>query len=597
MTKRSRSFIIRASSFVIDSDFWFRHSGFLAEAAHAFQQSTTFISLRTPAPIKIVIDAMTFSGREIARRTSGRTEVRAEPLRCRLPLGQLATADDHLLDVTFTCGLVALDSPVERTMLAETFLSDRTSVTADQAMAHFASPLRDAAARAIGKQPAEHWLADAGRAELADALRAAAKPVAFNCGVELLPPLEVAVESPTLHREKLESMQRKLAERRAAGQVEHVQRAAELLKQFQVLRDAAPGLSPGQILDRVNPADRGTMLETLLLAAGARAGAEQTLWAVAGPNLVRVDARQATPACTIIALPADLGPLRSVQGGDVNGEPRLLVGAQAGVMVIDPARPAEAIRYADRDIASPLGFNSVVATSDTIWATHGEAGVVAWRIGETNSPAFTLRPQPGQTAATETRPVAATIVSGKGSSAGGSGVAGGPRNATVLDEQRILYSAGGSAFAIDRAGHSTALTTAAPSVVFIAVEPDRACVIRADGTIEQLDRRTLQLLGRQQRCGGVTAAGTLPWLGNSRLLLASDDGPVCCVGADDALVTHYASAHRGLRAIAGAADLVAGVSADRQRLVLWKSWDGRQPAAEVHLASLARHRVADISFA
>jgi hypothetical protein len=42
--------------------------------------------------------------------------------------------------------------------------------------------------------------------------------------------------------------------------------------------------------------------------------------------------------------------------------------------------------------------------------------------------------------------------------------------------------------------------------------------------------------------------------------------------------------------------MVAAVSPDRQRLVLWNSWEGRQPAAELFLAALARHRIADIAF-
>ena len=69
-----------------------------------------------------------------------------------------------------------------------------------------------------------------------------------------------------------------------------------------------------------------------------------------------------------------------------------------------------------------------------------------------------------------------------------------------------------------------------------------------------------------------------------------------CVGADDPLVTTYASAHRGLRGRDGSADLVAGVSADRHRLVLWNSWDGRQPAAEVYVTALTHHRIADVEF-
>jgi hypothetical protein len=80
-------------------------------------------------------------------------------------------------------------------------------------------------------------------------------------------------------------------------------------------------------------------------------------------------------------------------------------------------------------------------------------------------------------------------------------------------------------------------------------------------------------------------------------LLAGEDGSIDCVGGDDPLVTQYVSPHRAPRVVAGSSDLVAAVSADRQRLVLWNSWDGRKPLAELYLAGLARHRVADVAFA
>ena len=49
--------------------------------------------------------------------------------------------------------------------------------------------------------------------------------------------------------------------------------------------------------------------------------------------------------------------------------------------------------------------------------------------------------------------------------------------------------------------------------------------------------------------------------------------------------------------VSAAADLVIAVSADRQRLVLWNSWDGRKPVAELSVASIAKHRIADVEFA
>ena len=152
-------------------------------------------------------------------------------------------------------------------MLQEVLLAGRHSVTDETVAAHFAPALRGAAERFVDGRPVATLLEDQGRHAAAEALRAAGKAVAFSCGVELLPPFQVEAESPTLQRQRLRAMQRAAAEQQAAGQIEHFQRAAELLKQFQALRQAAPELSAGQVLQQISPADRGPVLQTLLLAS------------------------------------------------------------------------------------------------------------------------------------------------------------------------------------------------------------------------------------------------------------------------------------------------------------------------------------------
>src|SRR5204863_8166921 len=126
-----------------------------------------------------------------------------------------------------------------------------------------------------------------------ESLRAAAKASAFSSGLEILPPFDLSLESPTFQSQKVEEMERTLAERRVAGQVEHFERASKLLKQFQELRTAAPDLSPADVLKQISPADQGLMLQTLMLAAG-KAQSTACLWAVAGNSLVKTDGR-ATP--------------------------------------------------------------------------------------------------------------------------------------------------------------------------------------------------------------------------------------------------------------------------------------------------------------
>jgi hypothetical protein len=85
-------------------------------------------------------------------------------------------------------------------------------------------------------------------------------------------------------------------------------------------------------------------------------------------------------------------------------------------------------------------------------------------------------------------------------------------------------------------------------------------------------------------------------MGDARLLLATEEGPIVCVGPDDELMTQYTSPYPGLRIAAGADDAVAAVTADRQRLVLWHPWDGRKPFSDIFIYGLAKHRIADITF-
>src|SRR5206468_9996591 len=125
------------------------------------------------------------------------------------------------------------------------------------------------------------------------------------------------------------------------------------------------------------------------------------------------------------------------------------------------------------------------------------------------------------------------------------------------DTRRILYSAGGTVFIADDTGTSGIVSASASTVVFIAVDDVLVQIVRADGTIDRLDPMSPQRLGSDRRCGEVTAAATLPWLGTSRLLLATNDGPICCVGRDDPLVTQYVSPHRGVRALAATNDTIA----------------------------------------
>jgi hypothetical protein len=532
---------------------------------------------------------------QLARREKDALVLRPEPLRLRWEFNDLVAADGHELRAAFSASVRAVPDRTERRMLQEVLLDGRSTVSGDDVVAHFSSALRASAARVAQLHPASEWLgSDAAKRELIDALKTSAQSIAFACGVEILPPFQAELQSPTFERQRVRAMQQALAEKEAAGQVEHFQRAAELLKQFQAVRGSAPDLSPSRVLQQINPADQGAMLQSLLMAA-ANQQAAQKLWAVAGPYLMRVDARAAdgrvAPKPELFPLPPTLGPLRSVQAADVDGRRALLVGARSGFFLVHADSPSEARAFHDPGADSPNGFNRVVwwPKRRHFVATHSEGGLVTWDIDSPDVPAKALRLDALVTGPIQPIAPSSTV------SMRSTGQPG-PRNLQFVDDDTLIFSVGSRLNFWDGSS-STALAPDSDAEIVTIISDDRQLyAVHEDGMISAVDRASKQKLGAQRRAGRVQSAGTLPLLGSMRLLVAGDQGPVQCIGLDDPLVTQYASPYRGLRVITGSADLVAGVSPDRQRLVLWNSWDGRQAAAELYVVTLTRHRVADVAF-
>jgi hypothetical protein len=384
--------------------------------------------------------------------------------------------------------------------------------------------------------------------------------------VELLAPFSVEVTSPSLQQERLEQMQRTVAERKAADRAGHFQRATELLKQWDALKAAAPSITPGQMLEQLNPTDRGAMLETLIMAS-AQQGAQPDLWAVAGQSLVRIDLKGSSPQPRLIALPTTAGPLRSVTV--MNG--RVLVGARNGVFVVDPARPEEPETYLDPELQSEYGFTRVTFGPDnTIFACHRDGGVVGWSVGQYDRPAHVRR--------------AAEL-------------GGAPKNLLLLrGKQDLLFTVEQRLMRWTSGGPLHLLSASGPILSLFGVG-DQLIVVGEDGFCSLVDSGTLQLQSTFRPVSRVSSASVLPWLTSFRLLLAQPDGAITGVGVDDQLMTQYAAAHLGFRDVTASAGKVAAMSADRQRIVLWNAWDGRKPAGEIYLTSLTRHRIADISFA
>ena len=522
---------------------------------------------------------MALRSNELAVRDGGQTEprvaTRSDPLRVRIELTDLASADRHELICTFECSARIGDHPADRKLFVELLMADRSVVTREDIANHLRPALFEAAAAAAINQPVATLLSEAGRASLQDVIRKAADSAAFNAGLVVLAPFQFDLTSPSLARQQREAAQRSRVEEVAAGRLDHLRHATELLKQFESIRTAAPSISAGQVLERIAPADRGALLEAMLAGDADRATG-QTLYAVAGTALLKIDPLAETPTTETIELPTLLGPLRSVQSADIDGEPRLLVGARGGILLVDPKNPMAAAAYHVPELNSSLGFNraAFLPGLNALFATHGEAGLVRWDRGEPAKPVGRMR-------ASELTPHAVGPV----------------RNIQLLDRSTAVCSVGSLAIIVTGSQSRTLPSRSAAPIINIVPAGDRLYIIHDDGSVAVLDLQSQQIIRNDSRGGSVAAAGGLPWQDGLRLLLACSDGPIDCVGPDDSLVTRYNSVYRGFRNITATTRCVAAVSPDRQRLILWNSWDGRAPAYDLHLASLTRHRIADITFA
>lgn len=286
-------------------------------------------------------------------------------------------------------------------------------------------------------------------------------------------------------------------------------------------------------------------------------------------GLMKVTLRGGEVALETWNRPTEVGPPRSLREDMADGESAWFMGCRSGVQIIRASDLTVRATFRDEGVPSTLGFSRVVAQNGELTACHSEAGIVRWRFDRPESPIATLRPMPGEQ----------------------------PRFLCSLDDARLVYSRGRSLVILIR-GERTALPPESEYDIVALLPLERELfVVHADGEVMRKNRLTLDTISRARHCGLVTAAAFMPWVGGVRLLLATLDGPVCCVGVDDSIVTQYVSPHRGLKGIAATNGLVAGISADRQRLVLWNAWDGRAPVAEVNVTAKTRHRVADIAFA
>ena len=265
----------------------------------------------------------------------------------------------------------------------------------------------------------------------------------------------------------------------------------------------------------------------------------------------------------VITVPAALGPLRSVRAVD----DRLLLGAQRGVWIVNPADGSIVRQLIVADLRSEHGFTAAVDAGGLIWASHREAGLVAWGP-DSDEP--TVRVGVSRLGG----PPAAMVRSHKGS------------HVLVAVDQRLL--------SIDAGQIQSTLWTGGTPIVAVTSADGVIDVICKDGTATQLDDASRVVSSRPTATRAVAAA-RVPWLWSHRLLVADELGSLRCFGLHDDNVTQFTALQGIGRSVAVFGGKIIAVSKDRSSVVGWNVSDGRTLAFQVSVNALARARAADVT--
>lgn len=462
----------------------------------------------------------------------------------------------------------------------------------------------EGAVRGLSAGGGEAWLG--GDESLVGPIRRAVAATAYVCGLEVMGEIAVVAEVPAYTLRRAEQRRREALSEAESRRMQSARQAAGLLQELRETQQTAADL-----LSRMTPEEGQAVLLAALGNEGADGGQGAALWCVAGGSLVgvRLGARAGEVADPVVLpLPGKMGPARSVfaTGGE------LLIGARDGVWRVDrPAGNAMALagvmELTDGPMAVEHGFSVVARGGDVIYAAHRQRGLVWWEPGSGWLPRGAIRPEPvgvpGMAPAARKGPPPLPGVGAVSVQATNAGVGAEMPRAGVFSALWALQDGGGVVAASDRLerirpdGSREHLGLLTCRCLLLAEADGLLAGVGEDGVVRLYDPVTIRAVGEVGVGEAVTSAGTFGWAGGTRLLCATQSGGMVAVGVADPVVLRYASAHRGLREVAGGGGMVAAVSPDRMRLVIWHAWEPRRPAAEVHVGALVRGRIADVCVA
>lgn len=499
--------------------------------------------------------------------------VKTAPIALNYRISKLPSKDNFDIHAEVWISIQTMPERTELGLLRRELLGNRERADIRDLTRFCEEAVRDALAGFIRTRDAAALLSPEAWSEFDAVMAERFAPLGFSSGLALAGDVRLSLNSPdydeTRRATALQADRAKRAEAeaatRAAAMESHrkeLEEMVSLIERAGVAKDSAAFLKTIQALDTTRRAE----VYSGLMGLTARSGRTEAVLIVAGQELVWINPRDPQSPARRLSLPDSIGPLRSIRLSADRAT--ALIGARSGVHVVDLSAGGTKsfVLKTSRELRG--GVNAAVAVADRIYATHSEVGLTSWSIVDSVAPSACLLDH--TRSAKSVRDV-------------------------QLHKDRLWFTAGpgvlswtmdASAPQILNAGAVIECLLAAGESVFAGL--DNGAVLQWEIADPESPQEIRPPTGRPVHSLDWLAGGGAP-----RLLIADDQPHLTLQVLDDTCRAEYRW-KRGLRWGFAAADFIIGVDESRDRLVLWRSEDPREPVVTVSIGQLTGHPIQDV---
>lgn len=537
-------------------------------------------------------------------QTDGILRVAASPVPLTFETTLLAADEggsSHEVRLRLRFTLIPANSEADRRLLRQTFLASRTRVRASDVLGSWTPQLQ--AALALPAASLSTLLPTPDQTLVAS-IRKTLASLAYLAGFETPHDITLTAESPSYQlRQTTERLERQ-RQQEESRRLESVRRTADLLAEVR-----EKGLSPADVLSRATP-DEAQSLLLSALANESTSAPPARLFAVAGNTLIQVSPTPQGFSPTTHNLPSEQGPLRSVYL-DFD---TLLIGARDGILTLPLSDLTKPTLYRDHPQPTEHGFSFITRSGPYLYALHRQRGLVVWHLDNPKEPLTTLRPAmsgpvnplvPPPLPLSQDDPSRSILQTQAPTAATGSATATNLPSALYPWQNNAVVAAFSqlellTPETIATRSNSPTSPTTTPSLsgrtLFLALTDDVLTAVTDSGHLHTFDPLSLHRTQTIPVNEPILTASAFPSPLGTRLIVSTPTS-LLALSPRDAATLRYLSAHRSLKEVAASPTLVAAISPDRMRLILWHPHIPQRPAAELHLATLTKSRLADLVIA